>query len=315
MFHSDCKVCKREVTSKCKGVACAVCDDWVHLRCTNINTAGYKFLGLANIFWVCNDCLPDFKVNIKNSKIQKDAQKITSKSTTSTTIPTPTTSAATTIPPTTTTTTNPKPSTSSSSHSSLISVTPEARGNKIKRNVKSYKGRCNKVTVVGDSLVRYLGEEVQNRLDVEVKTVCLPGQGVTQVKDRISSLPRDELLIVSVGGNDLGKVGSVEIRNRYKKLIETSKGNNQKCILTGVLPRPRETSEWTSRALSVNEWLHRECLRAEIPFINLWNVMWGRRALFARDGVHLSRFGTSTFADCVSEITSEIVSKDTSFLV
>ncbi len=49
MVHSsDCRVCKREVTDKCKGLEGELCDDWYHAGCVGISNAVYKGLVSGN---------------------------------------------------------------------------------------------------------------------------------------------------------------------------------------------------------------------------------------------------------------------------
>ena len=57
--------------------------------------------------------------------------------------------------------------------------------------------------------------------------------------------------------------------------------------------------EWLSRAIGVNEQLKGVCKDIGVSFVDDWDRVFGRRELYARDGVHLSRKGVDVLSECL----------------
>ena len=81
--------------------------------------------------------------------------------------------------------------------------------------------------VLADSSIRYLDETCEAD-KVRRMTYCLPGAGVQDMVERykrvVEGTGKDALVVVHVGVNDVGRVSSEELLDRYRELLwETSR--------------------------------------------------------------------------------------------
>ena len=53
-----CSVCKKSVLSQHKAICCDHCNQWVHIKCNNLNDLDYNLLKSKNENWYCIICTP-----------------------------------------------------------------------------------------------------------------------------------------------------------------------------------------------------------------------------------------------------------------
>ena len=186
--------------------------------------------------------------------------------------------------------------------------TPTARVVKGREGKRERKDRVRRegsqeVLVLGDSRIRYLDRtfcEVDRRKRM---TCCLPGAGVKDVVERFSGVVKgtgkEALVMVHVGVNDVGRVGSEELLNRYRELLREVRESGRRCIVSGVLPRKNVGGMWLSHALGLNDRLRKLCGESGVGFIDEWDRFYGRQELYAMDGVHFSRKGVQELSECL----------------
>ena len=51
-----CKICKKSVNSNHKSIQCDLCDNWIHIKCNNLNDIDYNSLKNSNEPWYCISC-------------------------------------------------------------------------------------------------------------------------------------------------------------------------------------------------------------------------------------------------------------------
>ena len=51
-----CKICKKSVNSNHRSIQCDLCDNWIHLKCNNLNDIDYNVLKNSNEPWYCISC-------------------------------------------------------------------------------------------------------------------------------------------------------------------------------------------------------------------------------------------------------------------
>ena len=51
-----CKICKKFVNSNHKSIQCDLCDNWIHLKCNNLNDIDYNSLNNSIEPWYCISC-------------------------------------------------------------------------------------------------------------------------------------------------------------------------------------------------------------------------------------------------------------------
>ena len=157
--------------------------------------------------------------------------------------------------------------------------------------------------VLGDSRSRYLDRTFCKADRGRRMTCCLPGAGVQDVVERfgkvVEGTGKDAVVVVHVGVNDVSRVGSEELVDRYRDLLREMKESGRRCIVSGVLPRQRVGGLWLSKALCLNDRLRGFCRRNGVGFIDEWDRFYGRQELYAMDGVHFSRKGVDVLSECL----------------
>ena len=177
------------------------------------------------------------------------------------------------------------------------------------REDKNRRKGSQEVLILGDSRVRYLDRTFCEADRGKRMTCCLPGAGVQDVVKRVRGVVKgtgkEALVVVHVGVNDIGRVGSEELFIRYKDLLRELKESGRRCIVSGVLPRQRVGSLWHSHALGLNDRIKKLCKEGGVGFIDEWDRFYGRQELYAMDGVHFSRKGVQELSECLERAVKQ----------
>ena len=56
MKHYPCAVCKKSVLNQHKAICCDHCNQWVHIKCNDLNDLDYNLQESKNEFWYCILC-------------------------------------------------------------------------------------------------------------------------------------------------------------------------------------------------------------------------------------------------------------------
>ena len=83
---------------------------------------------------------------------------------------------------------------------------------------------------------------------------------------------------------------------RYKEALQAVRKKGGRAVASGILPRMGHRREWMSRAIGFNCRLESYCRENDFIFVDVWDHFYGKGQLYTRDGVHLSRAGTSVLA-------------------
>ena len=113
-------------------------------------------------------------------------------------------------------------------------------GGKVRKDRERLEGSLE-VLVLGDSRIKYLDEIFCEVDRMRRMTFCLPEAGVQDVVERykrvVEEARKDTLVVVHVGVNDVGRVRSEVLVDRYRELLREIKESGKRCIVSGVLPR------------------------------------------------------------------------------
>ena len=157
--------------------------------------------------------------------------------------------------------------------------------------------------VLGDSTIKYLNETFCEAERARRMTCYLPGAGVQDMVERykrvVEGTGKEALVMVHVGGNDVGRVRSEELVDRYREFLRKIKESGRRYIVSGVLRRQGVRGWWLSHALGLNKRLTRMCGEDGVGFMDEWNRFYGRQELSARDGIHFSRKGVQELSECL----------------
>ena len=93
------------------------------------------------------------------------------------------------------------------------------------------------------------------------------------------------------GVNDIGNTHSEELIDTYRTVITKLVKSGRKGLVTSILPKIGAGTEWSSRAIAINERVRKLCKKNNIEFLDYWDNFWDRRDLYSMDGYHLSRNG------------------------
>jgi lysophospholipase L1-like esterase len=161
--------------------------------------------------------------------------------------------------------------------------------------------------LVGDSLVRGLGNRFTELNPLNRIAEEIPGANLSQVRAAVSKMTTDKRssIIVLAGGNDLflrkGRTGHTEpFMANTKALIKTVKAKSEKGILIGLVPRLNTGREAYSKAIALNRRVRELCDTEGVRFINPWYAFENKRALYGKDGIHLNAEGSRQLADIIN---------------
>ena len=90
--------------------------------------------------------------------------------------------------------------------------------------------------------------------------------------------------MVHLGANDLRKVYSDVLKNRYRMLGKWLKSKGCEVMFLGNLPRLGNDIEIMSRAIDVNQWLEEWCREEGFTFKKQWEPFQGQRECFRNNG-------------------------------
>lgn len=157
-----------------------------------------------------------------------------------------------------------------------------------------------KVYIAGDSIVKYQGLNLQEKLGTSsARSICIPGGKINHIANALDDSGKSESIVISVGTNEIGKSGYVSITEKYTNLFDKLKDKNTKVVIVGILPRLKESSQWASRAIAVNNWLRQQCASYRFSYLDLWECMYNNTFYYSRDGIHLNFQGRAIFTKVI----------------
>src|SRR6218665_179025 len=173
------------------------------------------------------------------------------------------------------------------------------KGVQEKKEQKQGKAATNKrkdrVLLVGDSLVRHVGRNLEQQC-VGLKTVCKPGgrteQMVLEVEKRGD---KEEAVIVHVGTNNL-RMETEEVMKKYEERIQRLKEERVgEVVVMGILPRQDLSEALESKRVEVNRGLKQMCGDGRVRYCEVEFNPW-RGGYLGSDGLHLNARGADMVA-------------------
>jgi len=176
-----------------------------------------------------------------------------------------------------------------------LEVVEESRTRSVGSGVGS-----DRICWVGDSLLRKVDSEFCKVDRLNRTRLCFPGARIRDVVCRLDSISKGEdVLVVSVGTNDVSRSQLDFIRDDYWDLLFGLKDCGVDVVVTGLIPR-KGSEKMISKMVLLNRWLGSICGWFGFRFLDVWDKFLDKEQLFARDGLHLSWQGATVFARCVN---------------
>lgn len=156
------------------------------------------------------------------------------------------------------------------------------------------KERKDRVLLLGDSMVRQVGRNLQKQC-AGFETVCKPGARIEQMLSEIEK-SKDDTLIVQVGTNNLRMDETDEMMSKYEEMIHQLKVERQgKVVVMGILPRQDISEALDSKRVEVNRRLKRMCEEEEVKYCEVEFNPW-KGGFLGSDGLHLNARGADMVA-------------------
>ena len=112
---------------------------------------------------------------------------------------------------------------------------------------------------MGDETIKYVDPSFCRKDCRHRILFSFEGAGVGDIEGRVNDIVlghgRKKLVVVHRGENDVGKVYSEVLKNRYRILGKRLKAKGCEVMFSGILPRFGNKTEIMSRALDVTQWL------------------------------------------------------------
>ena len=158
-----------------------------------------------------------------------------------------------------------------------------------------------KYEILGNSEVRDMRERTKKGVKRGIYSTY--GAGIINILEHTKNKQLEgKTTVIHGGGDDIEKLGTELMLKTYKDAIKETRDQGKMCIVSSILPRKGESSYWSSRAIGINNRLHRYCKEMEgVMFVDNWDRFYGNRKLYAADGRHLSRLGTDLLSVIIEE--------------
>ena len=169
------------------------------------------------------------------------------------------------------------------------------------------------VRLIGDSIVRGQLSEFCARAPATRRRFCIPGGGLQDVIDSVNEVadqaPASTTYVIHVGTNDVQRIRSEELLDKYRQMIRAFKVKSSKVILSGIIPRRQAGIRFYSIASSINRRLANLCSEENIGFVNTWDHFYYDSSLFSSDGLHLSQVLAARFGRLLDDAVRDFRAK------
>src|SRR6218665_1309126 len=157
--------------------------------------------------------------------------------------------------------------------------------------------RKGRVLLVGDSLVRHVGRNLEQQC-AGLSTVCKPGGRIEQMVPEIEKRGKEDTVIVQVGTNNLRTCmdETEEMMQKYEEMIQRLKEERLgEVVVMGILPRQDLSEALDSKRVEVNRRLKEMCGGSKVRYCDVEFNPW-RGGFLGRDGLHLNARGADMVA-------------------
>ena len=156
--------------------------------------------------------------------------------------------------------------------------------------------RKDRVFLVGDSLVRHVGRNLQKQC-AGFDTVCKPGARIEQMfLESEKKEEKEDTVIVQVGTNNLRMDETEEMMSKYKDMIQRlNEDRKGQVVVMGILPMQDLSEALDSKRVEANSRLKKLCEEEMVRYCEVEFNPW-KGGYLGRDGLHLNARGADMVA-------------------
>ena len=159
------------------------------------------------------------------------------------------------------------------------------------------KGKCRKITVIGDSILKHLEAHKMQKVlkpNQKIYVKSFPGAVTSDFTDYIKPSQKfsPDLYVIHSGSNDLRSSKTPEqISNEILELATNIKTENDDVIISGITTR---NDQYNEKGKKVNNLLKSKCVTFSFVFVDNLNI---KSKHLNGSGLHLNYSGTVMLAN------------------
>ena len=156
-------------------------------------------------------------------------------------------------------------------------------------------------SVLGNSNIKKFQRKTKTNMKRNI--YCSPEAGMERIVEHIEngSLEGDTVVIHG-GGDDIKGMNTEKLMELYKNAIEKVTNKGKLCIISGILPRLKESPYWSSRAIGINDRVREICkTKPGVMFVDSWDSFYNNRRLYSEDGIQLNKQGSDMLSILIDE--------------
>ena len=156
-------------------------------------------------------------------------------------------------------------------------------------------------SVLGNSnVIKFKG---RTRRNTKRSIYCSPDAGMEKITEHIENGNIEgNTVVIHGGGNDIRTMNTEKLMKLYKNAIEKVTSRGKRCIISGILPRLKESPYWSSRAIGINNRVQEICKAKQgVMYIDNWDRFYNNRGFYSDDGIHLNKQGSDMLSMLMDE--------------
>ena len=194
----------------------------------------------------------------------------------------------------------------SSAQSAEIRIVREEKGADTKNRfslLKEGSGDEEQVdySVLGNSTVKKFKRRTKTNMTRNI--YCSPDAGMEKIVEHIENGNLEgDTVVIHGGGDDIKGMNTEKLMKLYKNTIEKVTNKGKLCIISGILPRLKESPYWSSRAIGINDRVREICkTKPGVMFVDSWDSFYNNRRLYSEDGIQLNKQGSDMLSILIDE--------------
>ena len=155
-------------------------------------------------------------------------------------------------------------------------------------------------SVLGNSTVKKFKKRTKRNMR---NIYCSSDAGMEEIAEHLENgITEGSTVVIHGGGNDIKRMNTEKLMKLYKDTIEKVTSRGKRCIISGILPRLKESPYWSSRAIGINNRVQEICKAKQgVMYIDNWDRFYNNRGFYSDDGIHLNKQGSDMLSMLMDE--------------